>query len=81
MTDFLMLLNLPVFSYGIMAVLLNWYLKKDIIVADVFTAFSIIVFTVWSTGFVIAVCGGIYTFLACYYRNQITLWFKTKFKG
>lgn len=79
MIDFLLLLNLPVFVYGIVAIMINWILKKDMFVADVFTAISVIAITIWTNGYVFAICGGIYTFLACYYRSEITLYIRKKF--
>ena len=78
MIDFLLLLNLPVFVYGILAVLINWILKKDIIVADVFTALCVIFITIWSDFWYVAIGGGIYTFIACYFRYQIAFFFTKK---
>ena len=81
MIDILLKLNLPVFVYGILAITINWFLKREMIVADFFTACCVILVTIWSSLWYVAVGGGIYTFLVCYFRNEITFYFNKKFFG
>ena len=78
MIEFLLLLNLPVFVYGLVAIMINWFLKKDMFVADVFTASSVIAITIWTNGYIFAILGGFYTFFACYYRDEISLYIRKK---
>lgn len=78
MIDYLMEINLCVFVYGLVAIIINWYLKKEIIIADILTALSIIVVTIWHVGFIIPIFGSILTFLLCFYRNQITIYLQRK---
>ena len=78
MIDYLMEINLCVFVYGLVAIMINWYLKGEIIIADILTALSIIVVTIWHVDFIIPILGGILTFLLCFYRNQITIYLQRK---
>ena len=79
MIDIIMELNLPVFVYGLLAISVNWYLKGEMIVADVFTALYVILITIWSSFWYVAIGGGIYTFFVCYFRSEISIYFSKKF--